>query len=110
MRVFVTGGTGFIGSHFIRAALAAGNQVRALRRSNRSGLRIPVDQQPEWITKGMAEVTVEDLRETDALVHLAAAGVSPQPADWATLFRTNVSDSLDLWLKAAAAGIQRFVI
>jgi len=110
MRLFVTGGTGFIGSHFIRAALAAGNQVRALRRSDRSGLRIPVDPAPEWLTKAMADITLEDLRKTDTLVHLAAAGVSPQQADWATLFRTNVTDSLELWLKAAEAGIKRFII
>lgn len=31
MRLFVTGSTGFIGSHFLRAALAAGHDVVALR-------------------------------------------------------------------------------
>jgi nucleoside-diphosphate-sugar epimerase len=91
-------------------ALAAGNQVRALRRSNRSSPRIPVDREPEWITKGMAEVTTGDLRGMDTLVHLAAAGVSPQQADWATLFRTNVTESLELWLKAAEAGVPRLVV
>ena len=110
MRIFVTGGTGFIGSHFLNAALAAGNQVRALRRSQNSRPRIPLDREPDWITKPMTDVSVEDLRNADAFVHLAAVGVSPQEADLATLTRVNVTESRDLWLKAAKAGIRRFVI
>ena len=32
MRLAITGGTGFVGSHVIEAALAAGHEVRALTR------------------------------------------------------------------------------
>lgn len=32
MRLSVTGGTGFVGSHLIDAALSAGHQVKALTR------------------------------------------------------------------------------
>ena len=32
-RIFVTGATGFIGAHFLRAAMTAGHQVVALTRS-----------------------------------------------------------------------------
>jgi nucleoside-diphosphate-sugar epimerase len=90
--------------------LAAGQEVRALRRSNHSATRIPLNCQPDWLTKQMSEVTIDDLQKTDTFVHLAAAGVSPQKADWATLLRTNVTDSLELWLKAVEAGIRRFII
>jgi nucleoside-diphosphate-sugar epimerase len=45
----------------------------------------------------------------DVFVHLAAAGVDLQ-AGWEECFRVNVSDSLDLWIEAAKAGIKRFVI
>ena len=38
--VFVTGGTGFIGTAFVRAAVAAGWDVRALSRSERSAARL----------------------------------------------------------------------
>ncbi len=42
LRLFVTGGTGFIGSHFLNQALAAGHEVLALRRSPTSQPRIPI--------------------------------------------------------------------
>lgn len=42
MRIFLTGGTGFLGSHFLRHALAAGHEVFALRRPG-SQPRIALD-------------------------------------------------------------------
>jgi nucleoside-diphosphate-sugar epimerase len=108
MRLFLTGGTGFIGSHFLRSALAAGHAITALRRS--SPAKIPLPEDPHWLEHTMPEVEPADLAGHDVLVHLAAVGVSPQKADWATLFRVNVTESLDLWRRAAHAGIQRFLI
>ncbi len=110
MTLFVTGGTGFIGSHFLKAALAAGHRLRTLRRSENSRPRIPLEAEPEWLTKEMPDVTVEDLRGANALVHLAAAGVSPQEANAATLHRVNVTESAELWQQAVKAGARRFVI
>ncbi len=110
MKIFVTGGTGFIGSHFLDQALRAGHEVVALRRSPSSKPRIPITGSPIWLDKTMPEVTAGDMRGADVLVHLAAAGVSPQQATWSELFRANVDDSLALWLTAADAGLRRFVI
>jgi len=110
MRLFVTGGTGFIGSHFLNAALSAGHEVVALRRSPASQPRIPLEKQPDWLEKTMPEVGPEDFAACDAIVHLAAVGVSPQKATWEELFRVNVAESLRLWLVAAEAGVPRFVI
>jgi nucleoside-diphosphate-sugar epimerase len=110
MRLFVTGGTGFIGSHVIQRALAAGHEVLALRRSPDSQLRIMLAAEPHWLTKSMAAVGVDDLVGVDALVHLAAVGVSPQRATWQELFQTNVLESLQAWQTASDAGVQRFVI
>lgn len=118
MTLFVTGATGFIGSHFLRVSLQAGHNLVALRRSPTSRPRISIPNeeqlvasgQLQWLNKAMTEVTTADLKGCDILVHLAAAGVSPQDSDWPTLFQTNVTDSLTLWLQAVKAGIKRFVI
>jgi nucleoside-diphosphate-sugar epimerase len=57
----------------------------------------------------MSEIVTSDLEEHDALVHLAATGVDLQ-ADWSDCFQINVVESLNLWIKAADAGIRHFVI
>jgi nucleoside-diphosphate-sugar epimerase len=108
MRLFLTGGTGFIGSYFLRDALTAGHTITALRRS--TGAKIPLPHDPRWLERTMPDVGPADFAGHDVLVHFAAVGVSPQKADWATLFRVNVTESLALWQRAADAGIQRFLI
>jgi nucleoside-diphosphate-sugar epimerase len=110
MKLFVTGGTGFIGSHFIRAAQADGHTVLALRRSAASVPVIALPQEPQWLTKAMNLVTPSDLKDCDILVHIAAAGVDPAENEWEKLFQTNVIESLKLWLVADSANVRRFVI
>ena len=48
MKIFLTGGTGFIGSHLINEAHKRGYEIRALRRPG-SKSRIKLDKQPYWI-------------------------------------------------------------
>lgn len=109
MKLFVTGGTGFIGSHFLRLALQAGHQVLALRRAN-SQPRIPLAIQPTWLDGNLNDDWSKILEGCDVLVHLAAAGVDPKFNDWQALFSVNVSQSLGLWLQAQKAGVKRLVI
>lgn len=110
MKLFVTGGTGFIGSHFLNAAHSAGHEIVALRRSALSQPRVPLLKNPEWLTREMNKVTPDDIAGCDIFVHLAAAGVSPQKADWPELLRANVTDSVACWLSAISAGTRRFII
>jgi len=109
MKIFLTGGTGFIGSHFLQKALAAGDDVIALRRPGATP-RIPLDLQPHWLDGGLGDDWVDDLRGCEALVHLAAYGVADGPNDWKGCFQTNLLDSLQLWLQAVEAGVRRFLI
>ncbi len=77
MRVLVTGGTGFIGSHTIRALLEAGHDVKLMVRNEEkarrlwtSEPRVLEDLVVGKITSGPA--TVDALRDCEGLVHTAA--------------------------------------
>lgn len=109
MKLFVTGATGFIGSHFVQQALEAGHAVTALRRSPVSQPRIPLATQPIWLEKPMDAVTVKDFADHDVLVHLAAHGMTPQPATWKDCFNVNVIQSLNLALIAVKAEVGRII-
>lgn len=109
MRIFLTGGTGFIGSHLLQQALAAGHSVAALRRAGAEA-RIPLDQQPQWLEGDLSDDWGEALASCEVFIHLAAYGVADGSNDWERCFQTNVIDSLLLWRQAVAAGIRRFII
>jgi UDP-glucose 4-epimerase len=109
MRIFLTGGTGFIGSHFLRAALASGHEVLAVRRHG-SKPRIPLEQEPSWLDCGLEELSADSMAGCETMVHLASPGVSPKQADLEELFFWNVTVLLKLLSCARVAGIRRIVI
>jgi nucleoside-diphosphate-sugar epimerase len=109
MHLFVTGGTGFLGSHFLAVALADGHHVTALRRLG-SRPRIPLDQEPNWCEGNLDDDWSKQLKGCDVLVHLAAAGVSSDKDNWEHCFRVNVTQSLALWCQALDCGVRNFLI
>jgi nucleoside-diphosphate-sugar epimerase len=110
MRLFLTGGTGFIGSYVLAAALTAGHQVLALRRSPASAPVIPLPRQPQWCEGDLHTFPPSELDGVDALLHLASAGVSPKQMPWFELMQSNVAGSLRLLERAAEAGVRRCVV
>jgi nucleoside-diphosphate-sugar epimerase len=110
MKIAVTGATGFIGSHFTKQALAAGHAVLAIRRSPASTPRIPLEQQPQWLDRALDEVTAEDLKGFDVLVHLAAHTGNVPYDTLANCLRWNLIAVLALFEQARLAGIRRFVV
>lgn len=67
MRVFITGGTGFIGSHLVRSLLAAGHETTALSRS----LPPFPGAVPVWGDLREPDSYAEALDGQDALIHAA---------------------------------------
>jgi dihydroflavonol-4-reductase len=104
--VFLTGATGFVGSHVLRELRTAGYRVRALIRDS--------GQRPEG-----CETVVGDLERagdlTDALrgcrylVHCAAL-YSFSPAKRGAVTRVNVEGTESLFAAARIAGIERAVL
>jgi nucleoside-diphosphate-sugar epimerase len=109
MKIFVTGGTGFIGSHLLRQLGATEHQIVALRRDgSRPSIELP--REPTWLSKPMDQLEPADLAGCDALVHLASVGISPRVAPWSELFQWNVLVQLQLMQAAKQAGVRRVVI
>jgi nucleoside-diphosphate-sugar epimerase len=108
MRIFVTGGTGFIGSHFVKLAMAVGHEVHALRRAG-SRSSIKLDAEPHWIDGQLDSDFSLVLEGCDVLLHFAAQGVSPQATNWTKAFDCNVAKSLALIENALKCGVPKII-
>jgi nucleoside-diphosphate-sugar epimerase len=109
MKITITGATGLIGSHLLKELTKYYPEVSALRRKG-ARPRIPLERDPIWIEGQLNDLTEKDLKGTDCLIHLAAHGVDPREANWEDCFRWNVIESVELWRRAASAGVRNFII
>jgi len=104
-RLFVTGGTGFLGGAFLEKASAEGREIVAICRTSHESTK-----SIRWLTRSLSDVSTDDFAGCDACVHFAAAGVTGSANDWDLCFDVNVRQSLALWRTAVAAGVKRLVI
>jgi UDP-glucuronate 4-epimerase len=116
MKILLTGGAGFIGSHLLERLIARGDDVAvvddfndyydpAIKRSNlpKGGFRL----HERDIRDAAALVASE---KPDLIVHLAArAGVRPSQAQPALYESVNVAGTLGLLEACRASGVGRFV-
>src|SRR3990172_8476680 len=98
--VFVTGATGFLGTHLVHALTSAGAEVHALRRRPEVGTRLHGDN-VNWHAGDLLDVdslerALQNARP-DVVFHLAASGTTIEENDTEKVFRTNVSGTLNLW-------------
>lgn len=110
MRVFLTGGTGFIGSHFLKHATEKGLEVTALRRKKSSIPRIALSRYPKWLDKGMENVERTDIEGCDILVHLAAHSANVPYDSLENCIYWNVNVPVTLFRKAVEAGVRKFLV
>ena len=103
MKLAITGGTGFVGSHLIDLATAAGHQVHALTRREQAP-REGVD----WIAGDLAsrEALERLVDGVDAVIHVAGT-ISGRSA--AAFELGNVAGTLAMLAAATAGGVHRFV-
>lgn len=107
MKIFVTGATGFIGSNFVRYATRCGHTVVAPFRPGRVR---PVVQGINWFESDLDFLPVDCMLGCDALVHFAAAGVSPKKATQKELMFWNVDVTLKLIEMASLSKVKRIII
>ena len=121
MHILVTGGAGFIGSHFVEKCLALGHSAAVLDEFN--DFYDPAIKRAN-VAPFAGEVPIHeaDLRDREAvdrivrggkfdtIVHLAArAGVRPSIQDPKLYIDTNITGTWHLLEAAKAAGIPRFI-
>ena len=109
MNIFVTGGTGFVGSHFLRAACAAGHTIVALRRPD-SSPRFALDVDPSWVEGPMDGDYSRYLGGVDVFVHLASHTPNPPYAPLHECLYWNVYAPLNLARQAHDSGVRHFLI
>lgn len=121
MRVLVTGGAGFIGSHYVRELVSgsypafAGAEVVVLDKLTYAGSETnlaPVAGKFEFVRGDIcdAEVVAEQMRGVDVVVHFAAEShVDRSITGSADFVLTNVLGTQTLLQGALNAGVGRFV-
>lgn len=99
----VTGGTGFVGGHFLRIGRRAGYGIRALTRGWK-----PPEEGIDWIDGALDRPdSLGKLCEgADAIVHIAGAINAPDRAGFEA---ANVVGTANMIDAARAAGVRRFV-
>jgi UDP-glucuronate 4-epimerase len=121
MKILVTGGAGFIGSHLVEKLLGAGHQLSILddfndfydpqiKRANIAAVadEIAVHQVDLRDARGVNEIFHRE--KFDTIIHLAArAGVRPSIGQPQLYYDTNVGGTLHLLEAARTMGIERFI-
>ncbi|HET7590134.1 MAG TPA: SDR family oxidoreductase [Solirubrobacterales bacterium] len=114
MRVLVTGGAGFIGSHLAHRLLADGNEVRVLDNfstGNRANLT-PLDGEVEIVEGDIQsyERVHNAVRDCEVVFHEAALPSVPRSIqDPLTSNAANVIGTLNLLLASRDSGVRRVV-
>jgi len=103
MRLAITGGTGFVGSHLLDQALAAGHEVNALTRRDQ-----PERDRLTWISGDLHDRAALErmVSDADAVIHVAGV-ISGRNA--AIFEKGNVEGTLAMLAAATAGGVRRFV-
>lgn len=113
MRIFVTGGAGYVGSHCVRRLVAGGHDVTVFDNLA-AGHRQAVDKAAEFIEGDLADT--EKLRQVlppgrfDAVMHFAAyLNVGESVQQPLMYYRNNVANTLNLLEAMKRASLKRIV-
>jgi NADH dehydrogenase len=116
MTVFLTGGTGFVGSYVLQALLRAGHDVRCLMRDPSDPLALPdPSSEPTGPSVERVRGDITDpssfgdhLSGCDAVVHLVGI-IEEHPGRGITFERIHVEGTRHVADKARQAGVDRFI-
>jgi dihydroflavonol-4-reductase len=108
-KIFITGGTGFLGSYVLRKLVKRGHAVRALKRSDsRMDLVSDVADKVEWVEGDILDVpSLEDgMKDIDFVYHTAAV-VGFSPKDYARMMKANIEGTANVVNVAMYRGVKK---
>src|SRR5438105_5237520 len=113
MRVFVTGGAGYIGSICVEQLLDAGHEVMVFDNLG-EGHRLAIDKRAGFIKGDLSDSKklLKGLKDfqTQAVMHFAASAlVGESMTDPSKYFENNVGNGILLLGAAQSAGVKRFI-
>ncbi|HEY4539639.1 MAG TPA: NAD-dependent epimerase/dehydratase family protein [Faecalibacter sp.] len=118
--IFVTGGTGLVGSHLLLQLIDQGKKVRALKRSTSNTRAVEaffkrnkaqeIFHKIEWIDGDILDVTFlpQALQGVETIIH-TAAHVSFNEAEENQIIATNVNGTEALVNEAIESGVKEFI-
>jgi UDP-glucuronate 4-epimerase len=121
MKILVTGGAGFIGSHLVEALLIEGHQVSVvddfndfynplIKRQNLQPFLSDIRLHTTDIRDKHAMLDAVSAEKPEAIIHLAArAGVRPSISHPDLYLETNINGTFHLLEASKAFGVERFV-
>jgi dihydroflavonol-4-reductase len=108
LRIFITGGTGFLGSHLIKQLVQAGyDDIRALYRDKQ---KISQESKITWIEGDILDAPLleEVMIGVDWVFHCAAV-VSFDPRDFKQMYQANAEGTANVVNMALEAGVKKFI-
>jgi UDP-glucose 4-epimerase len=106
MKVFITGGSGFIGSYLVKHLLEQGHKVKVL------DLRKPdiENKNLEFVNKSVMDELAEDIQGCDIVYHFAAMlGVDNSDNRPLETMRINLEGSVNVFKSAVEANVKRMI-
>jgi nucleoside-diphosphate-sugar epimerase len=108
--ILVTGGTGFLGSHLLRALVNSGKPVRALYRQQIPAQVQDIQHKVQWVQGDVLDViSLEEAMQGITQVYHCAAVVSFQPDSRRLLMQVNVDGTANVVNMALDAGVKKMV-
>ena len=109
--IFVTGGTGFLGTHLLHQLVLRGERVRALRRSNsRVFVKPEFSEKIEWVAGDILDIpSMEEAMEGCEHVYHCAAKVSFKQKDREEIMKVNAEGTANVVNVALEKNIRKLV-
>lgn len=104
--IFITGGTGLVGSHLIQELIKQGKPVKALYRN--AIPEIPFKEKIHWVKGDILDViALEEFMEDVNEVYHCAAIVSFNPKTRSEMFKVNVEGTINVVNACLEAGVDK---